>query len=261
LHGEEVYMYPKSFESCFFRIWIFSSVILVTSVVTWVVLSFAPNSFLAQAADTYGPACGMATIDGIVNPVEWSGASTKTFQMINPNTQKVLEVTLRVKNDSNFLYLGLMINDDEFSTQAEFLPRGDIFRIDFDNDHNGSLFAVGDDNLSISAGSPQFEDGYIVGGTSAADDTSGGGTSDGIGAASRQSNLNHFELKHPLCSGDQRDFCLHPGDVVGFRLEYLDASASGTFDGSYFYPGPEVTSIADIIIADCSFIYLPHVSK
>jgi hypothetical protein len=49
--------------------------------------------------------------------------------------------------------------------------------------------------------------------------------------------------------------------IVGFRLEYLDAGVGGTYDGSYFYPGSTNTSLADIVIADCSFIYLPHISK
>ena len=103
-------------------------------------------------------------MDGVINPAEWSSAATKSFQMVNPNKQQVFQVTLRILNDTDFLYLGLTINDDEFSTQAEFLPQGDAFRIDFDNDHSGSLFAVGDDTLIIQAGSPQFYDGYIVGG-------------------------------------------------------------------------------------------------
>lgn len=221
----------------------------------------SPYSFIAQAADIYSPVCGKAVIDGIVNPAEWSGVSTKTFLMVDPRNQQTLECTLRVMNDRNYLYIGLTINDDEFSTQAEFLPQGDGFRIDFDNDHSGSLFAVGDDTLIIKAGSPQFQDGYIVGGTSSSEDTTAGGTSDGTGAASRQGSLNNFELKHPLCSGDLLDFCLHPGDIVGFRLEYLDAGAGGTHDGSYFYPGSTNTSLADIVIADCSFIYLPLISK
>lgn len=203
-------------KNCFLSLRDILGLSLKIIMVIWVSLGFPPNYFTAHAADTYGPACGTAVIDGIANPAEWSGASAQTFQMVNPGNQQVLEATLRVMNDKNFLFLGLTINDDEFTTQAQFLPGGDAFRIDFDNDHSGSLFAVGDDNLFIQAGNPQFSDQYIAEGTSAAADTTGGGTSDGTGAASRQGSLNHFELKHPLCSGDQRDFCLHPGDIVGF---------------------------------------------
>jgi hypothetical protein len=188
----------KSCTGAFFRAWNKLGKHVMILLVIWLTLIFSPNFYTALAADIYGPACGVAVIDGIANPAEWSGASTKTFQMVNPANQQVLEATIRVRNDKDFLYLGLTINDDEFTTQAQFLAEG---------------------------------------------------------------SLNHFELKHPLCSGDLLDFCLHPGDIVGFRLEYLDAGAGGTFDGSYFYPGSNNTSLADIVIADCSVIYLPHISK
>jgi len=172
---------------------------------------------------------------------------------------------LYVMNGGHYLYLGITINDDEFSTYGTFLPQGDGFRIDFDNDHSGSLFVPGDDVLSISAGSPQFQDNFILVSASSDADVNGGGTYDGFGAASRVGNLNHFELRHPLCSGDILDFCLHPGDVVGFRLEYLDAEADGSFGSSQLYPGSGATSEADIVIGTCSipdwFIYLPLVQK
>jgi hypothetical protein len=77
----------------------------------------------------------------------------------------------------------------------------------------------------------------------------------------QQGNLNHFELKHPLCSGDSRDFCLHPGDRVGFRLEYLDFVDEGIITGSYLYPGIEDTSLADIVVAECPALYLPLIKK
>ena len=93
----------------------------------------------------------------------------------------------------------------------------------------------------------------------------GGGVSNGSGAAGRIGNLNHFELRHPLCSGDTLDFCLHPGDVIGFRLEYLDAQGDGSFGSSQLFPGGGATSEADIVIGACSspdfFIYLPFLRK
>jgi hypothetical protein len=256
-------MHPKFFRCRFLKDGGVIGLSVIILLFNWFSPDFLPNSFVAQAADSYGPACGGAVIDGLVNPAEWSGASTKTFLMVNPANQQTLECTLRVMNDRDYLYLGLTINDDEFTTQAQFLPGGDAFRIDFDNDHSGALFAIGDDTLILQAGSPQFKDGYIVGGTSSPEDTTGGGTSDGVGAASRQGSLNHYEAKHPLCSGDLKDFCLHPGEVVGFRIEYLDGGVGGTFDGSYYYPGNLNISLANIVIADCfyTFIYLPLISK
>jgi hypothetical protein len=88
---------------------------------------------------------------------------------------------------------------------------------------------------------------------------------DGDGAASRVDNLNHFELRHPLCSGDVHDFCLHPGDMVGFRLEYLDAQADHTFGGSQFYPDHEANTVAGIMIGSCAVadyaVHLPLIRR
>lgn len=233
--------------------------------ITILSLAISPNNGFSQ--ETFEAACGRAAIDGRVDPGEWSTApsASKTFQMTNPANQATLTATLRVMNSKNFLYLGITIDDDEFTTNANTLPQGDGFRIDFDNDDSGSIFTVGDDNLGILAGSPQFEDRYISGGTTASNDTTGGGTFDGIGFSSRQDGLNHFELRHPLCSGDTLDFCLSPGDTVGFRLEYLDAKADLTFGGNYLYPGSSDTSLAHIEIAPCTIddfvLYLPLVNK
>jgi hypothetical protein len=212
----------------------------------------------------FGPAFGAATIDGVVDDaVEWSGASSQTFVMESPSTATPLTVTLRIMNDATHLYLGLTIADDEFSTVGQFLPEGDSFRVDFDNDHSGVLFEPGDDVLVLGAGSPQFVDGFIVGDparTSVLPDVSGGGTTNGAAAASRVGNLNHFEGRHPLCSGDSRDFCLQPSDVVGFRLEYFDAEADGSFGGTLLFPGFDDTSVADIVlIVPHSIVFLPVV--
>lgn len=239
--------------------------LLVAAVFT--VLMLSPNALPSRASapsvGTFGPACGAAVIDGRVNSAEWSSASTQTSQMYSPSGSAPFTVTLRVMNSRSHLYLGITINDDEYSTYGKWLPEGDAFRVDFDNDHSGSLFTPGDDVLIISAGAPQFEDCFISGGTSAASDAGSGGTADGSGVASRIGNLNHFEMKHPLCSGDSRDFCLHPMDVVGFRLEYLDAEADGSFGGNQFYPS--YTAEADIVIGVCPlsdvFVYLPFIRK
>ncbi len=219
----------------------------------------SPTFASARSTAVFGPACGAPTIDGVVDPVEWSGASTQTFQMVG-GSGTPFTATLYVMNGGYYLYMGITINDDEFTPLGQYLPTGDTFRIDFDNDHSGSLFAMGDDVLIVSAGLSQFEDEYLYNLPHAAQpDVLGGGTPDGAGAASRVGGLNHFELRHPLCSGDSLDFCLHPTDIVGFRLEYLDAEADGSFGGSQFFPG--VSATADIVVGQCSvadfFVYLP----
>lgn len=235
--------------------------------ITTILAAVPPASVSAHTSDAFGPACGAATLDGVIDAQEWSGASTLTFQMI-PGSAGPLTATLYVMNSGYYLYLGVTINDDEFTPLGQYLPKGDSFRIDFDNDHSGSLFALHDDMLSISAGLPQFGDNHLYGGAvpSSSDlDVVYGGTSDGSGAASRVDNLNHFELRHPLCSGDALDFCLHPMDVVGFQLEYMDAESDGSYGGSHFYPGMGDTDTADILIGACSAadlrVYLSLVRK
>lgn len=223
----------------------------------------------AHSGHVFGPACGAATVDGVVGANEWNNASAQTFEMIVPGSGSPLTATLYVMNSAHYLYLGITINDDEFTTDGTFLPQGDGLRIDFDNDHSGSLFALNDDALGVSAGSPQFGDAYVYAPSthSIQPDTTGGGTSDGQGAASRVGDRNHFELRHPLCSGDALDFCLLPGQTVGFRLEYLDAQADGSYGGSQLFPGAETTSEADLVIGTCTTpdldysVYLPLVVR
>lgn len=246
----------------------FATLVVMTFTTITLIGSNPSRYAFAHQGESFGPACGVATIDGEVKATEWSGASSHTFLMNSPSTSSPLTTTLRVMNGANYLYLGITIADDEFSTIAQFLDRGDNFRIDFDNDHSGSIFTLEDDVLSIWAGSPQFSDDYIKGNPvpeSSDADVNGGGTNNGAGAASRVNNLNHFEVRHPLFSGDSLDFSLQAGNTVGFRLEYLDAEANGTIGGSYLYPGSANTSVADIVVGTCSnpdfFNYLPLIRK
>jgi hypothetical protein len=251
------------------RVGILIGVLVVMAAFAVLVLSVnpSPRSVSAHTNDAFGPACGAATLDGIVDPTEWISASSQTFQMVPPGSAVPFTATLYVMNSGHYLYMGITITDDEFSTSGTWLPQGDGFRIDFDNDRSGSLFALNDDVLGIAAGSPQFSDNYLYAAPthSSQEDVRGGGTADGTGAASRVGGLNHFELKHPLCSGDALDFCRPATSIVGFRLEYLDAQGDGSFGGSQFYPGRYDTSIADIVIGTCSaadlFTYLPYLQK
>ena len=230
-------------------------------------LIHAPMSVSARSADIFNPACGAATLDGHVDPVEWSSASTKTFQMISPGGAAPFTATLYVMSSGLNLYMGITINDDEFSTVGNYLPSGDSIVIIFDGDLSGSVIELNNNVLGLSAGLPQFEDRYIYDTQYGSNqvDLLGGGMANGAGAASRTDNLNHFELRFPLCSGDMLDFCVQPSDTLGFRLEYLDAEANGDFGSSQFYPGVSDTSEADIVIGQCSipdmFLHLPLITK
>lgn len=219
--------------------------VLIFAVLTLALASTLLTSCVSSGSATGTTGRGQAVIDGVVNDDEWAHARQKAFTTKSRAGDRPFRATLRVMNDAEFLYIGITIDDDEFTIEGTWLPRGDGFRIDFDN--RGSLFEFGDNVVSIAAGEPQFFDGFIKGEPSEKTshaDTEGGGTLDGEGAASRIGDLNHFEVKIPLCSGDDLDFCLQPGDSVGFQLEYLDAESNGDFGGSQHYPGYEDNSVA-----------------
>lgn len=198
----------------------------------------------------------------MVDPVEWIGAATQVITLINPSSEAYVTATLSIKNSATDLYMGITISDLNFITQSGYLPMGDLFRFDFDNDHNGTRYSVNDDVLSVGANEPHFDDRFIDtnGNASATKDTYSGGTLDGVGAASRVTYLNHFELAHPLCSSDTHDFCLHAGDVVGFQMEYMDARDYQNYV-AYRYPGPPWEAMSDIVIGSCQIIHLPVILK
>jgi hypothetical protein len=250
------------------RMWVLMSVLLVI-VIFALLTTFLENMSIrvqAHSGDVFNATCGRPTIDGNVSSVEWTNAVTMTTQMVTGSAPP-FTTTLHILNSANYLYMGFTINDDEFSTHAEYLPEGDTFLTIFDNDNSGSVYELNNHVIALSAGDPQYEDRYIYNLPGSNDsDLVGGGTADGQGAASRVGDLNHFEMKFPLCSGDTLDFCLHPSDVVGFRLEYLDAEGDGSFGSSQFFPGSSETDEADIVIGACStipdlFIYLPLIRK
>jgi hypothetical protein len=125
------------------------------------ILIYSTGDVSAHPSDAYGPACGAATIDGIVDPDEWASAASQTFQMVNPGSGDPFTATLYIMNSGYYLYMGITINDDELSTSGIWLPQGDMIRIDFDNDHSGSLFTLNDDTLGVQASPPQFGDWFI----------------------------------------------------------------------------------------------------
>ena len=251
------------------RIWVLISVLLVILVFVFLTLVLENNttSVLAHSGELFNAGCGMPTIDGSVSIIEWSNAATMTVQMTSSSSTPPFTTTLYIMNSANYLYMGITINDDEFSPIGEYLPTGDVFVIIFDNDNSGSVHELGNNVVTLSAGIPTYADNYIYNlPQSSQSDILGGGTLDGEGSTSRMNDLNHFEMKFPLCSGDTLDFCLDPTDVVGFRLEYLDAEGNGSFGGSQYFPDMSDTSEADIVIGACTsisdlFVYLPNISK
>jgi hypothetical protein len=181
------------YKSRILRFFIF---LLIPAFLVWAIVELSltiytqPKPVAAHIGDAFGPACGIPTIDGEVTSGEWSTASKQTFLMQGASPPQ-LTASLYVMNSANNLYLGLTIDDDEFSTVGEFLSKGDGFRIDFDNDHGGTLFSLGDEVLNSNAGLPQFGDLYIYDPVPASsdDDVDNGGTTDGSSIASRVNTL------------------------------------------------------------------------
>ena len=172
-------------------------------------------------------------IDGTQSTGEWSGAASVGFTVAGRSG------TLHVGNDESNLHLAVVVEDSTNSGDADTLV------VAFDNDAGGGpQRAAGDDGLQ-QTGSPSgrwFDDTFwkVAGEPypTVAYDTIDGGNEDGAGAAGYSSGSWTFELSHPLCSDDSaHDFCLSPGDTVGFALRTFDNDVQvGDYPGDIFVP-------------------------
>ena len=196
----------------------------------------AQAHFIENGSPVVLSGTGSATIDGIIDPIEWSNAGSISFTLLDfldgnelknyPIGPSPLSGTLYVMNDELNLYVGATFDDVALTSD-------DDFSISFDDDHDGLLEAFppygyptnggGEDCLAVR-GSGALEDSYIVSPlgtyiTSAFDPVS----TDLAGAFSRVGSLSHFELSHPLDStDDNHDFSLSAGDTIGFTIGYHD---------------------------------------
>lgn len=78
---------------------------------------------------------GTATIDGIISPGEWDNAAIVNFDLVTFG--QVHPSTLLVMNDDTFLFLAVVIRNEDFKESVGV--QGDILRIFFDNDHDGGI--------------------------------------------------------------------------------------------------------------------------
>ena len=174
-------------------------------------------------------AYGTATMDGTISPGEWTGAASASFDLGGGYTG-----TLLVMNDATNLYLAVTVADDSLQVGAGFPDRVE-FQFNNDNDANGPMAEIGDDELYGFG--DYFADRFAPAPLSSAGDNQVPytGTVDGSGAGTHVSGpteINHFELSHPLDSADNdHDFSLHFGDTVGFRMHYYDGG--GSVPGAY----------------------------
>lgn len=218
---------------------------------------FNSHPALADSIEPAKLSCGYPLVDGVIQDGEW--LSESAFPVTLSGSKGEMAATIYLMNNHDTFFLALQVADDELSYEGEWLPGGDAIRLDLDND-SSQAFDLLEDVLIVNAASPHFIDSHlsVLPGSSQPDETAGGETN-GRANASRQEQQNHFELQHPLCSGDPLDTCLQAGDLLTFRLEYLDAEADGSFGGSYFFP--DYTTTISWQVAECEVLttslYLP----
>ena len=153
------------------------------------------------------------TIDGVINDDEWADASTVTFSIPEG------EVTIYVMNDRRYLYIAAKVADNTLDEVVNVAL--DIFTIDFDGRHDGQEFNVGEDTISIGARN-RIGDGFVGPGLDIIDDSQ----IDVDGLVSRIGNFNHFEISHPIDSGDANDIAGDYGKTIGVRFLFFDQSGS-----------------------------------
>ena len=224
----------------------------------WIQPSLERSSVFADPAYEFQPGFGTATIDGYIDEEEWASADSHTLQMTNTT----MEGTLYVMEDGTNLYLGFEIDDDEFTLGSLNGVYGDTLIFDFDDNNSGSLFEIGENKIVIFAANPWYLDGYFYNtdpGSSRSDiDAEPSGQTNGSASSARQGSYNHFELSFPLCSGDDYDFCLSSGEILGLRIKYFDMypDGDGVAYSVHFYPGSSLTSLVTIEITSTN-TFLP----
>jgi hypothetical protein len=215
---------------------------------------------------SFHPGFGEATIDGYIDEDEWGSADFHESGMPGPTPSSLTSNgTLYVMQSATDLYFGFLVHDSTPSPGNIY--DSDFLTFFFDDNNSGMLYEAGENGLQVSLYSPILPDpiGYndMFNGYSSSvyfpDDSQPGGTTDGEVMSGNHSGANHFEVRFPLCSGDDYDFCLTPGDIIGLRLEYTDKQYYDT--NWYFYPGFELSDLVTITVSGENFIFLPLVVK
>jgi hypothetical protein len=149
---------------------------------------------------------GSAQLDGVITPGEWDGAGTLgPFQTSLPGGA-LANVTLRVMNDAEWLYVAV-----EYDV---ILPGpGNEIRLLFEAQGVTDIFRFSGD---------QVEDRFLSLGFSTLD-TRGGGRSDVLGARGSSSGRTAYEMARKLVTVDAGSFdvAFLPGEPVRFTLELI----------------------------------------
>ncbi|HMK84062.1 MAG TPA: hypothetical protein VK503_10120 [Candidatus Bathyarchaeia archaeon] len=207
-----------------------------------------PHNPLQLASAGSGPtlsAWGTAIVDGVISPGKYGSCITNSL----PNVGYAFRFC--ETNDVVNLYLALEVADTTNNAH-------DSFYIYFDNNHSGviapCISGTTDEALVMNGAVPgMFVDSNYChsGTTSTVEDDA---VQNGVGIRKTGGLGSVYEISHPLCSGDSRDFCLHFGDTVGWCFAYFDETANngGSFPnnclGPMYFSG-DATSFGNIVIA------------
>lgn len=178
------------------------------------------------------------SIDGVISTNEWAAAAKYNFSSTTPGSPWFSNGTFYVENDASNLYLALKIRDGSLAGRAVFIY--------FDNNHDGTI-EMGESIWVYAQNGTQNMDAYQYanGGYS---DT--GAIQDGKTAATANGVFDYFEFSHPLCSGNQYDFCLKAGQTVGFDVSFGNSSGGSDWPQSLVGGNwADASQYGDIVIA------------
>jgi Bacterial Ig domain len=218
--------------------------------------AFAALLVLGGAAGAHGGltvsakvAQNTPTLDGVFSPGEWSDSDTGKLT-VSFKDRPDHPGTLYVKHDAAALYIALVVADSPPSPSGNCCAA--TFYFESDNDKVGGHDGVkeqNDDAVSVTAGSgSNNKNDLFWTGTAYQEDRKNGGSPDieGRSAFDKSTKNMVIELRHPLCSGDTRDFCAHAGDTLGFTLDYF--AAPGDYLGGFPAAPADAAHFADLLI-------------
>jgi hypothetical protein len=149
---------------------------------------------------------GTAQLDGVITPGEWDGAGTLGPIPTSLPGGTLANVTLRVMNDAEWLYLAV-----EYDVVLE--GPDNVVRLLFESHGVTDIFRFGGD---------QVQDLFMLNGFPTLD-TRGGGQSDVLGVRGSSSGRTVYEMSRKLVTSDAgaQDVAFSLGEAVRFTLELL----------------------------------------
>lgn len=175
------------------------------------------------------------TIDGSLGVGEWSNGINITLNGYTTPGNTVAG-TLYIMNNGTHLFIALVIYDSTYDVHI-FSGNLDWVMINFDQGHDHTATFGGEDAVDFSYYATGYSDNFWGtdpwGYTWWTTDVGDGGTSHGQGEVNYFGGNGYvYEMSKPLNSTEAKDIALALGDVVGFRIEVWEQTASD----NYRYP-------------------------